>query len=1082
MKKLLSAVFATAFLVSGLAFAQRTTVSISGTVTDPSGGVVPAAQVTAIETSTGATSTAKTSTDGFYVFANLPPGIYQLSVKHPGFEAYARGGIILQVDQPVTVNVALKVGKETQSVTVSGAAPQVNTRTGQLSSVVTGSMMVDLPLNGRNVMELMELSPDVNTMVPSMYNQIAIRPEADATFYSASGGRGNSTGFYLDGGVNEDQYDQVANVYPQPDAIQEFSYVSNNYSAKYGGRGGGIVNAVTRSGTNQFHGDAFEFVRNGDFNARNFFASNQDSLKRNQYGFTLGGPVQKDKTFFFVSWQGTKQREAPTENVAVTATQAERTGDFSAVPQQLVNPATGAPFPGNQISPSLFDPVATKVLALVPVGAPQTGIAFYGTRTAMNDDQWLGRFDRNFGNKLHFTARYLYDYLSEPAIVNTSNLLTGADDDRWKSQNIVLSGDVLLRPNLITSLTATYDRVTPLFEVPSGFPNWTQLGVNVPFLGTGPSCPAFSIGGYFGGPNCLYYRYPSAEYEVDNNWTYIRGGHTLEFGEDYTIHDRTTEDQNYLAQGNFTFNGQISGNDLLDFMLGKPDSFSQDDNTENNMQNSVPALYATDTWKIGRRLTLDLGVRWSPWIALSETTGNKINIFSDTGYKAGVTSKRFPLAPPGLLFPGDPGVPSTAAHDSWAVFLPRLGLAYDPFGNDKTAIRAGFGMYRDEMFTNGFNGPAYSFPFSPSSFIEFPVSLDNPYATPGFPDPFTSHVNFLTQPWSSVEPFFLYADDPNFTGATIQQWNFTIEHQLTSSLMIRTSYEGSATYHLFDTIEVNPATYIPGQSTLENVQSRRPMPQFSNVALAEAVGTANYNALDITVVKRLSHGLSLTGGFRWAKSLDEESASEGDEFEIADPFCIMCSYGPSDFDVGKQLILSALYALPTVQSLGFVGRQVLGGWHLNNIVTVRSGYPYSVLSGINNSLNGSECGGGCERADIIGNPHLPSNRPLGERLSEWFNPAAFTVNAVGTYGNVGRGTMVGPSYGDYDLALVRSFPIRRGPFKETQHIDFRAEFFNIFNRANFSNPDSTVTDGPTFGTILSASDPRILQFALKYVF
>ena len=1083
MKKVVLIPFVMAFVLPSLVFGQRTTTSISGSVIDPSGAVVAGAQVTATEISTGTTASGKSGGDGFYILTNLRPGTYRLRVEQPGFESYVREGIILEVDRPVSVNVGLQVGSQAQSVTVSGAAPQVDVRTGELNSVITGSMAVDLPLNGRNVLQLMALSPDVSpsraggNWIP--YAQNAIRPEATSVFMSASGGRGNSTAFYLDGGINEDNYDQVANVYPNPDALQEFSYETNNYSAKYGGRGGGVVNAVTRGGTNQLHGSAFEFLRNGDLNARNFFASKNDGLKRNQYGFSLGGPIQKNKTFFFVDWEGTKLRAQPSQNEATVPTAAEREGDFSAISTQLVNPGTGAPFTNNQVDPSLFNPITAKVLNLLPVGAPGTGVAYYTSQTINNDNQAVARVDHSFGSKYRFSGRYFYDQLNVPIEADTRNVLTATDSTMWRSQNLTLNGEFLLHPNLIATVTATYDRVIINQQGVRGFPSWTQLGVNIRDLQTytDEADPPTSVGGYFSISGPGLFRYPSAEYQIDNNWTYIRGGHTLQFGADLKLNERTTEDQDYGGIGSFSFTSQVSGDNLLDFMLGVPDNFNQQLYTENTLQRNVPALYATDTWKVGRKLSLTLGVRWNPYVVVHETTGNKLNVFSRAAYDAGVISKRFPLAPPGLLFAGDPGVPSTATPSSYDLFDPRIGFAYDPFGDGKTAIRGGFGIFHDEPYTNGFNGPPFSIPFSLTSSIPFPTSLADPYATPGYTDPFAGTLNLATQPWP--EPFSLYAMAPELTDPTIQQWNFTIEHQLTSSLMIRTAYEGSESYHGFLGIEGNPATYIPGQSTFQNVQSRRSMSQFTNVILGKTIGTASYNALAISAEQRLSHGLSLTAGFRWAKSLDEVSGTDFGE-DTADPAHINFSRGPSDFNIGKQFILSFLYAIPTARSLGFAGRQILGGWNLNSIVTVRSGFPFTVKSGLANSMIGSW--GGYERADMIGDPYLSDSRSRAEKLREWFNPAAFTYNAIGTFGNSPRNFLIGPDFADIDLGLVKSFPIKKGPFADTQRIDVRAEFFNLFNRPNFQQPQAQVSNASTLGMILSANDPRIIQFGLKYVF
>jgi len=1082
----LAVILLTAFFNPLTLFAQVTTSSISGTISDSTSAVVPGAGVVATQISTGTTTKVKANAEGFYVLTDLSPGIYRLRVEQPGFATYIQAGIVLQVDRPVTVNITLHVGSQTQAITISGAAPQVDVRNAVLSTEITGDMAQNLPLNGRNVLQLMTLAPDVSPSVPggyySYYAQGAIRPEATEVFESASGGRGNSTGFYLDGGIDEDPYDQVSNIFPNPDTIQEFSYETNNYSARYGGRGGGVVNAVTKGGTNQFHGSAFEFVRNGDMNARNFFASTNDGLKRNQYGFTFGGPLRKDKTFFFAAWQATKLRSAPTQNVAITATEAEREGDFSAISQQLVDPSTGVAFLNNQVPMTDFDPVALKVLAMIPAGAPGTGIAYYTTRTINNDNQWTGRLDQNISDKVRIYGRYLYDYLGVPSEPTPGNLLTAAASNRWRSENLTLNALYLFRPNLTSTLTATYNRVTIISAGPAGFPGWTQLGVNVPDLVTaGPKTSlAFNIGGYWGAFWDGIYRFPRAEYHFENNWSYVKGGHTLQFGGELKYNERSTGDQDYLSDGYFDFTAQQSGNNLLDFMLGKPDLYQQNEPYEYTLQRTVPALYVSDTWKVNKRLTLDLGVRWNPWIPLQETTGNKLATFSWPAYDAGIHSQRFPLAPPGLLYGGDPGVPDTIVSSSYHIFAPRIGFAYDVFGDGKTSIRGGVGIYHDEPYGNAFNGAAYGPPFIETATIPFPSGgLDNPYE--GQVNPFAEPFNLRTSPFPT--PFFEYVFDQSITYPTIQQWNFTVERQLTGTLMIRAAYQGSSSYHMFLALEDNPAVYVPGESSFADVQALRPLgAYFTNLVDGTTRGNSSYNALAISAEKRLSHGLSFQGGYRWAKSLDVNSQTDFDE-DVPDPFNLRFNRGLSDYDISKQFILSYLWALPAPQSLGFIGREGLGGWHLNGILTLRGGFPFTVYSGEPYSYTGPESS--LERADIIGNPYLPSNRPLGQKLAEWFNTQAFVYNAPGTFGDSPRNFLRGPAFSNLDFGLIRSFPIKKGPFAETQRIDFRAEFFNIFNHPNFHNPEedfSQITDGPVFGTILGAYDPRILQFALKYIF
>ena len=340
-------------------------------------------------------------------------------------------------------------------------------------------MTGELPLNGRNVLQLMKLAPDVSPGGSRCFAQGASRPESTVTFVSASGARSNETAFYLDGGINEDPYTEIANIFPNPDAIQEFSVQTNSYSAKFGGRGGGVVNAATRSGANQFHGSAFEFFRNYDLNARNFFASTTDGLKRNQYGFSLGGPVQKNKTFFFASWQATKVRSVPAQNEAVTPTAAQRGGDFSTISTQLVDPNNNVPFPGNQVPTSRFDPIALKVLGGVPVGAPGTGLAFYPTSTHTDDNQWMGRVDHNFSEKIRVFARYLYDRLEQPSSIINNNILSVSDAAYWQSQNITLGAAYVPNPHLVGDLTLTYNRVAHVALGPKDIPGWVDLGVNV---------------------------------------------------------------------------------------------------------------------------------------------------------------------------------------------------------------------------------------------------------------------------------------------------------------------------------------------------------------------------------------------------------------------------------------------------------------------------------------------------------------------------------------------------------------------------------------------------------------------------
>jgi hypothetical protein len=1040
--------------------------------------VIQGAQVSAIQTSTGNTTRTQSNESGFYQLPNLPAGTYTLRVEHTGFQAYVQEGIVLQVDQAATINVALRVGDLTESVTVTGEPPLVDVRTQTLTTVITPQMTQEVPLNGRNVLQLLTLSPDVSPGGSRCFGQGASRPESKVTFISASGTRSNETAFYLDGGINEDPYTEIANIFPNPDAIQEFSVQTNSYSAKFGGRGGGVVNAATRSGANQFHGSAFEFFRNYNLNARNFFASTTDGLKRNQYGFSLGGPVQKNKTFFFVSWQATKVRSVPTQNEAVTPTAAQRGGDFSAISTQLVDPNTNLPFPGNQIPTSRLDPIALKVLEGVPVGAPGTGLAFYPTSTHTDDNQWMGRVDHTFSEKSRVFARYLYDRLEQPSSIVNNNILSVSDAAYWQSQNITLGGAYVPNPNLVGDLTLTYNRVTHIALGPKDLPGWVDLGVNVAdeAATAGASGPGFylNVGGYFSANWDPLYRVPRGEYDISNNWTYIKGPHTMEFGGEI-IFEQGVLEQVFLSQGSFSFSSQISGDNLADFMLGKPSDFQQFSPTYESLHRLLPALYFNDSWKATRRLTLNLGVRWEPWRMFSEQS-NQYSIFTIGAATQNVFSKTYPNLPPGVLVPGDPGVRNTAVPSYNYLFDPRIGLAWDIAGDGKTSIRAGFGIYHDLINVNSNNDTISAPPWALTVDIPFPVSLANPYQGHNVPfpafRPFPSNQTFAF-------PYFGNEFDPTMAYPVIQQWNFAIERQLPKGLLLRTAYEGMQSYHLFGGVEQNAAVYIPGESTFENDQERRPMGQyFTSNSINTATGTANYNALAITVEKRATNGLTFLAGYRWAKMLDElngagTSLGQGD-YTTPDP---KFDRGPSSVDVNHQFIGSYVWELPTMKSRGAFWRNILGGWRSSGVLTLRAGFPYSILSGLDYSYSGI----GSDRADLIGDASLPGGRSKAAQLAQWFNTAAFTFNAPGTFGNSGRDILRAPGLATFDFSMSKSFPLRFGHFAETQRLDFRAEAFNLFNRANFAKPDNTITD-PTFGQVLSAGDPRILQLALRYSF
>ncbi len=1068
----------------GVASAQ-----MQGLITDPSGAIIPKASVRVTQTNTGLVRNTLSGSDGTYVLPNLPVGPYNLEVQARGFQAYMQTGIILQVSNNVTINVTLKVGQVSQKVQVSANASMVQTQKTSISQVVDQARIVDLPLNGRQATSLVMLAGAANDNGPAngVSDLTGSKNYYGADSISVAGGQANGTNYLLDGGENMDAFSFVNLPFPFPDALQEFSVQTNSLSARYGFQGGATVNVVTKSGTNKFHGDAFEFVRNGDFNARDFFAASQDTLKRNQFGGTIGGPIIKNKLFGFFGTQWTRIRTAPPSSIAYVPTSAIMNGDFSAlgsaacqssgVAKTFINPATGQPFAGNQVDPAQFNSVALNVLNYVPSSNDPCGKLTYAIPEPQNENQYIGRVDWNQSAKNSVFGRYFIANYQAPASFNKNMLLTTQRGVSDRSQSVIISDTYSLSATTLNSAHAAWTRLAITRGPAQDFLNMTDLGSNI--VSAAPNDLHLSVNGYFNGGDGAPARFINNSIQLADNVDMMRGRQHISFGGQW-VHYQFNYLNVYEGNGSFSFNGESSGNALLDFMLGLPSTFQQGNETFYNGRQNYIGPYVEDNIQVTRRLNLNLGLRWEPFLPTKEIY-NRIEHFDTAAFIQGKQSSQFQNSPAGLFFPGDPGIPSGFTNNRLGEFGPRVGLAWEPSGNGSQVIRAGFGVFYNLMPTAYSEDQTQGPPWASEVNLSSPAGgLTNPYM--GFPggDPFPTpqpppqNVTFVPE-----GAYWNYPLDGHPT--SMYQWNLTYQRQLARDWLISATYMGNKTTHIWTGSDVNPGIYIPGTcngapcSTTSNTNQRRLLYLINPVAgsyysdIYQAIDGANaeYNGLLMKVEHRFARNYTILANYTYSHCISE--ADFGGDLggsNTSQPFNLKADRGNCGFDLRHVFNLSFVALSPHFR--GTWTNRLLSNWQLAPIVTVHSGMWFSPMTGLDNSLTGI----GLDRPNAVGNPYM--NSTTGNL--QWLNPSGFAPNALGTFGNAGSDSLVGPGYFDVDTAVSRYFTIR-----ENQRLELRFEFFNLGNHVNFTTPDNNLQDS-TFGQIQSDVAPRILQFALRYTF
>jgi hypothetical protein len=1080
--------------------------SLSGTITDQSGAIIPSATITATEVATDFGRSVTTGSDGRYVIPDLRPAAYVLTVQAQGFRHFSQTGITLQADESATLNVKLEVGAATESVTVQASALQVDTNTETLRQVVDNARMVEMPLNGRNAAALTALVAGAVNAPPSQADQGKTKTFPVAVTISTNGTRQNQVSYRLDGAENIDNLSNVNAPFPAPDALQEFSVQTSNYSAEFGQNAGGVVNVVTKSGTNAFHGDAYGFLRNSVFNARNFFAAQRDPLKRGQFGGSAGGPIIKDKTFFFAEYQGTTIRSKQGGQSAFVPTQANLGGDFSAYlsatdpnnPQGKVvpikDPLNGLPFPNNQIPVSRLDPASLGLAKFLP-RAGGNGYVVFANPDVENFAETLVRVDHTISNADRIFVRYFYDRYHFDPVLSNDNILTYATGSHIPYQSTVLRETHIFKPNLLNDFRFSYVREGDVRTPPPTSPNLADFGVKGLWLPPQKAIESISVSGFFtfGGASQSYI--PRQAFTASDDLRWVRGRHNLAFGGSFE-RSRFDIDTIFNANGRIAFSGDSTGSALADFMLGRIRTFTQSNGLRLRLRNIMPSLYAQDSFHVNSRLTLNLGLRWEPSIPWHDLYGQQ-SVFRPSAYAAGQKSQVFQNSPPGLFFPGDPGVPEDGINAAWKNFAPRLGFAYDLFGNGKTSLRGGAGKFYDARFTGYYNFHLVNTPFSEQ------VTLTSPQGP--FSDPLQGVTNPFPLPTIPaknapfVSPVLAVSWDPSgkYVTPTIYQWNLTVEHQLRPDWLARASYVATRSTHLNEDVEMNPAVYTPGSPL--STDQRRLFQGLASVQQQSNSVNGWYNGLQMSIEKRFTRSLTVLANYTFSKSLDNATLNKNVPSIGVSNYGVLPWYfhdsllfdrGPSDFDYRHNFVASSVWQPQVATGSNAWVRRLLGNWGIGGIATAQSGGPVTVLAG----LDRSQTGLGKDRGTYVGGSLLgPGACRNAAPCVDYINPNAFTLPALGSFGNIGKGIIRGPGLLNFDINFSKSIPIT-----ERLKLQFRAEFFNIFNRANFLSPGSSsstagssaayaVSNGVAvssagFGRLLGAGDPRITQLALKILF
>lgn len=1045
---------------SDLIWAQGFTASILGTVTDNTGARVPSADVTVTNLGTQQKTALVSDETGNYTAPLLPPGNYSVSVEMPGFKRIVREPITLQVDQRQRLDFVLEIGEATESVTVSAQTEQVQLENATVGAAVTTQETSELPLNGR-------LSLQLDLLLPGAQSTVKGHLAGEGGSIFVHGLREDSNYFWLDGMDNTSQAvgEYVVNM-PQF-SISEFRVMSPTYDAEFGRTAGAQINVLTRSGSNAYHGDIYELMRNSALDAKNFFdpPGPIPTFRRHQFGADAGGRLVRDKTFFYGAWEGLRVAQGESASNTVPTPQ-EIQGNFSDLGTTIRDPLTGQPFPGNIIPANRINAIGAAVASYYPAPNGPNGLLKVSPTGTLHDDVAFLKLDQVVSAKNRLTGRIAFEDINANQPIAQFGGVTnipgmGLIEDAQHDYTAGISDVHTFTPTLLAEFRLGWNRYEYNYvqgDYTNDFDGRTGLGA--PLTQTKPvdwGMPTIQMAGVY---SPLGSQNP--EHGPFNTWffaptiTWIKAKHNLKMGGD--LH---RFDTNFLisaaARGVFSFSGQYSGNPLSDLLLGYPAFAAVGSLTTGNRQflfvSKEVAGFIQDDWHVTPKFTTTLGLRYEYTFPATEKRNLMSNFVPSTGQ---------------VVIAGQNGQGSALYNADCCEIQPRVGFSWDLFGNGKWALRGGYGVFNELTLINQVLGMWINYPM----FKLYSVIGDGKNIT----------LNNVFQNAQATIPQ-LSAWPQNYKNGRVQQYSFGVQHEVAANTVVDLSFVGTHGTHLYGSLDLNAVQPGPG-----DVQSRRPYPQFSNISCTCPFATSNYYGLDARVERRFSNGWQFASSFTWAHAMDDYSGSATNA-ELMNNLNPMQDWGPSIFDVRTRLTFSSLYELPIGRGKRFLStmnkaeQAVLGGWQLNSILTLHSGNPFNVLLPFDNSNTGENT----DRPDAIGDPYK-STPTCQTRTPECFvNPAAFATPAPYTYGNAGRNSLVGPGFENLDMGLSKTFYIG-----EDKKVVFRSEVFNLLNHPAFDNPGTTGTTdtlGPSFGQIYEAGGggvglygSRQLQFGLRIVF